>query len=199
MRIAVLASQEQWNELMNIQSTATCIRVNNVMDDPGSVDAWLVTTGTQQLPAFEDKPLLVHAVAGTHKSLRLPTRAVRINAWAGFLSRECWELSGNITEDALEVVNALGREPIVVADEPGFVAGRVLAMIINEAYFALGENVSTREEIDTAMKLGTNYPLGPFEWAQKIGLQEIRDLLIALEPVGKRYNPAPLLMQESLS
>ncbi len=45
-----------------------------------------------------------------------------------------------------------------------------MAMIINEAWHALAEEVSTKNEIDTAMKLGTNYPYGPFEWAEKIGL-----------------------------
>ena len=48
-------------------------------------------------------------------------------------------------------------------DIPGFISARVVSMIINEAYFALEEEVSSKEEIDTAMKLGTNYPYGPFD------------------------------------
>jgi 3-hydroxybutyryl-CoA dehydrogenase len=53
-------------------------------------------------------------------------------------------------------------------------------MIVNEAFIALKEGVSTKEEIDIAMKLGTNYPYGPFEWAEKIGTERIKNLLSKL-------------------
>jgi len=59
----------------------------------------------------------------------------------------------------------------------GFHYPRVISMIVNEAYFALGENLATPESIDLAMKNGVNYPLGPIEWGQKIGLKHIIDLL----------------------
>jgi 3-hydroxybutyryl-CoA dehydrogenase len=75
----------------------------------------------------------------------------------------------------------------------------VIASIINEAFFALQENVSTREDIDTAMKLGTNYPYGPFEWAERIGLMRIYGLLDALCRQHGRYLPAPLLKQTALA
>ena len=71
-------------------------------------------------------------------------------------------------------------------------------MIINEAYFALEEGVSTKEEIDTAMKLGTNYPYGPFEWAKKIGLKNIFQLLDKLHKTNLRYEPAALLKKEAI-
>jgi 3-hydroxybutyryl-CoA dehydrogenase len=66
-------------------------------------------------------------------------------------------------------------------------------MIINEAFFALGENVSTKEEIDLAMKSGTNYPYGPFEWSEKIGVENILNLLKKLSEKEERYFPAPTL------
>jgi len=59
----------------------------------------------------------------------------------------------------------------------GFHYPRVISMIVNEAYFALGENLATPESIDLAMKFGVNYPLGPIEWGQKIGLKHIINLL----------------------
>ena len=62
-------------------------------------------------------------------------------------------------------------------DDYGFIAARIIAMIINEAYYALQENVSTKQQIDIAMKLGTNYPYGPFEWSEKIGIEKIYLLL----------------------
>jgi 3-hydroxybutyryl-CoA dehydrogenase len=77
------------------------------------------------------------------------------------------------------------------------ITARVLATIINEAYYTLGAQVSTREEIDIAMKLGTSYPYGPFEWAAKIGLARIYELLAELSRDDKRYVPAPLLAQEA--
>ena len=69
-------------------------------------------------------------------------------------------------------------------------------MIINEAYFALGEIVGTREDIDTAMKLGTNYPYGPFEWTKLIGLRNIYSLLQEMSRENKRYQPAPAMNEE---
>ena len=82
-------------------------------------------------------------------------------------------------------------------DLPGFVAPRVVCMIINEAYLALEEGVSTKAEIDTAMKLGTAYPFGPFEWAEKIGIKKVAGLLQRLALEDKRYQPAPLLLKDT--
>jgi 3-hydroxybutyryl-CoA dehydrogenase len=79
-------------------------------------------------------------------------------------------------------------------DEPGFVTARVVSMIINEAYLSLQEGVSTKKDIDKAMKLGTNYPYGPFEWSEKIGLQNIASLLNSLAAEQPRYTPSPLLL-----
>jgi 3-hydroxybutyryl-CoA dehydrogenase len=66
-------------------------------------------------------------------------------------------------------------------------------MIVNEAFYALGENISTKDEIDLAMKLGTNYPQGPFDWAEKIGIEKIYSLLKKLSQKEERYIPAPAL------
>jgi 3-hydroxybutyryl-CoA dehydrogenase len=75
----------------------------------------------------------------------------------------------------------------------GFVTPRVISMIINEACLALQEGVSTKEEIDTAMKLGTNYPFGPFEWMDRIGQDKIYALLLKLSRHQSRYLPAAYL------
>jgi 3-hydroxybutyryl-CoA dehydrogenase len=97
------------------------------------------------------------------------------------------------------VFNLFNRKVKWVPDSPGFITARVVSMIINEAYLALGEGVSSRKDIDTAMKLGTNYPFGPFEWADKIGLTHVHQLLVELAQAHKRYQPATLLTQEALS
>jgi 3-hydroxybutyryl-CoA dehydrogenase len=100
-------------------------------------------------------------------------------------------------EIADKVFSYLGKTTEWVPDIAGFISARVVATIINEAYFTLDEQVSTKEEIDTAMKLGTNYPYGPFEWSEKIGLKNIYNLLSRLANEQKRYELAALLIKEA--
>jgi 3-hydroxybutyryl-CoA dehydrogenase len=100
-------------------------------------------------------------------------------------------------DQAGEFFRGVGLEPAVVPDGPGLVFPRILCMIINEAAFALMEGAASVEDIDTAMKLGTSYPLGPLEWADQIGLDQILGILEGLQAeYGEdRYRPAPLLRQ----
>jgi 3-hydroxybutyryl-CoA dehydrogenase len=74
-------------------------------------------------------------------------------------------------------------------------------MIINEAYYTVQEGTASREDIDLAMKLGTNYPYGPFEWCQRIGIKYIFELLTAVyeDTKDERYRICPLLKKEYLS
>jgi len=95
------------------------------------------------------------------------------------------------------VFSGLGKETEWVPDIPGFITARVVASVINEAYFTLEESVSSKEEIDTAMKLGTNYPYGPFEWSKMTGLKYIHSLLERLAKEQKRYEPSLLLIKEA--
>jgi 3-hydroxybutyryl-CoA dehydrogenase len=81
-------------------------------------------------------------------------------------------------------------------DTPGMISARIIAMIINEAYFTFQEQISTKDEIDTAMKLGTNYPYGPFEWSRKIGLRKIYELLVELRRTNDLYSIATALEQD---
>ncbi|HEU4903093.1 MAG TPA: 3-hydroxyacyl-CoA dehydrogenase family protein, partial [Flavisolibacter sp.] len=125
---------------------------------------------------------------------------VRINGWPTFLSSPVIEAACNDddTRAKAETVFSLFQKKLQwLPDEPGFITARVVSMIVNEAYLSLGEGVSTEEEINTAMKLGTAYPHGPFEWAQKIGLQNIVTLLQRLGTTQHRYTPAELLVQET--
>jgi 3-hydroxybutyryl-CoA dehydrogenase len=107
-----------------------------------------------------------------------------------------WTEAGAL-DQAGEFFRSVGLEPAVVPDGPGLVFPRILCLIINEAAFALMEGVASAEDIDTAMKLGTNYPLGPLEWADRIGLDQVLGVLDGLQrEYGEdRYRPAPLLRQ----
>ena len=96
-----------------------------------------------------------------------------------------------------KILWAIGFKVFFVADIVGMISLRAIAMIINEAYFGLMDEISTKQEIDIAMKLGTNYPYGPFEWGEKIGLKNIEKLLIELAKTDTRYIPCELLLQEA--
>ncbi len=90
---------------------------------------------------------------------------------------------------------ALGKHVEWVGDGPGLVLGRIVSQLINEAHFALGAGVATAEDIDTAMRLGFNYPRGPFEWCEGIGASRVLAILDALhtELGEERYRAAPAL------
>lgn len=135
-------------------------------------------------------PVFINEVIGSLKDLNATANVLRINGWAGFLQRKVWEVAGNISVDAERVAEALGRKLIVVKDEPGLISAKVIGAIINEAFYALNEKVSTKDEINIAMKLATNYPFGPFEWAEKIGYQKIHDLLSKLSETDSKYKPS---------
>ncbi|GJQ21154.1 MAG: hypothetical protein HBSIN02_15090 [Bacteroidia bacterium] len=107
--------------------------------------------------------------------------------------------------ETMEVVRrffaSLGKTCEFVEDRVGMVLPRVVCQIINEACFALQEGVSTPAELDTAMTLGVNYPHGPIEWAEAIGLRQVEAVLVALQKdLGEdRYRVAPLLRQMAMT
>lgn len=131
---------------------------------------------------------------------QLPAGFIRLNGWNSFLENEGMELAGGNAQQRLAVeqlLEGLNRKAEWVPDQIGFIAPRVIANIINEAYWALEEKVSDKAQIDIAMQLGTNYPQGPFAWAEKIGLKKVYHLLTALAAEHARYRPANLLQQEA--
>lgn len=141
-------------------------------------------------------PVVVNAVCTTLASM--PVHFSRLNAWPGFLQRSIKEVSAREEDQAflVELFSLLGWQFKFVADTPGLIAARIIAMIINEAWFAYADGVSTQQDIDLAMKLGTNYPYGPFEWGNKIGLDNIINLLLSMSEENSRYVPAPLLIKQ---
>lgn len=145
----------------------------------------------KQLKQFRDGLVFIDAVE--HTLPEIDASFTRINAWPGFLKRDIIEISGT-QSSAFNLLDTMGWKYKTVADVPGMISARVISMIVNEAYFAIGENVSSENEIDVAMKLGTNYPFGPMEWAKQIGIKNIYSLLMRLSRESKRYEPAPALV-----
>jgi 3-hydroxybutyryl-CoA dehydrogenase len=99
------------------------------------------------------------------------------------------------TQTIVELCRKMGKEPVQANDSPGFISNRILCPMINEAIFALQENVGTAEAIDAVMKLGMNHPMGPLTLADLIGLDVVLSVMEVLQrDLGEdKYRPAQLL------
>ncbi|TMQ47860.1 MAG: 3-hydroxyacyl-CoA dehydrogenase [Candidatus Eisenbacteria bacterium] len=97
---------------------------------------------------------------------------------------------------ACDVGAAMGKECVVVRESPGFVTSRINAMIGNEAFYMLQEGVASARDIDKALKLGLNHPMGPFELVDLVGLDTRLAILKYLHrTLGEKYRPCPLIEQ----
>ncbi len=106
------------------------------------------------------------------------------------------ETSDETISIALEVGKAMGKECVVVRESPGFVTSRINALIGNEAFYMLQEGVASAHDIDRALKLGLNHPMGPFELVDLVGLDVRLSILRHLyRALGDKYRPCPLLEQ----
>lgn len=108
-------------------------------------------------------------------------------------------ISGQLTAQSVsdtvrDVALSVGKSPVIVNEAPGFVVNRILIPMINEAIGCLSEGVASAEDIDTAMKLGANHPLGPLALGDLIGLDVCLAIMDTLfTELGEKYKPHPLL------
>ena len=164
-----------------------------------------------QVEAYTNKPDIVFFLNTTKISLtmlsnlvnhQLPSIVYGFNGLPTFLNREVLEVcSLNHNANGLQsICEMLNTKYLVVDDRVGLVTPRIICMIINEAYYTVQEGTASREDIDKAMKLGTNYPYGPFEWCDRIGVHHVYELLEALheDTRDERYKICPLLKKEYL-
>jgi 3-hydroxybutyryl-CoA dehydrogenase len=97
---------------------------------------------------------------------------------------------------AVEVGKRMGKEVVVIRESPGFITSRVNALIGNEAFHMLQEGIATAQDIDKALKLGLNHPMGPFEMVDLVGLDTRLHILEYLhKSLGEKFRPAPLMVQ----
>ena len=97
---------------------------------------------------------------------------------------------------AEDTARKMGKETVDVRESPGFVTSRINAVIGNEAFYMLQEGVASARDIDKALKLGLNHPMGPFEMVDLVGLDTRLGVLRYLhERLGEKYRPSPLLVQ----
>lgn len=106
------------------------------------------------------------------------------------------ETSEETAQSIKRAAGQMGKETVVINEFPGFVTSRISALVGNEAFYMLHEGLGTPEEIDKAIKLGLNYPMGPFELGDLVGLDtRLNNLKYLHSKLGEKYRPAPLLEQ----
>ena len=106
------------------------------------------------------------------------------------------ETDDDTLTSAVEVGKRMRKEVVVVKEAPGFITSRINAMIGNEAFYMLQEGIASASDIDKALKLGLNHPMGPFELVDLVGLDTRLNILEYLhKSLGEKFRPAPLLVQ----
>ncbi|HLK31276.1 MAG TPA: 3-hydroxyacyl-CoA dehydrogenase family protein [Puia sp.] len=208
MKIAVLANSLSKEEMqqkcagidVSIEWIDSVQGFLNIADADAYFDLEFLNEKTRidELQTLLPKPVFINSIITTLKQINQPF--IRINAWNGFLKRQICEMAATNEQqkqNAEQIFNQLKWDYRFVPDVTGMISAKILAMIINEAYYTLQDEVSTKHEIDLAMKLGTNYPYGPFEWSEKIGLKNIYDLLLELSKTDSRYKISEALEKEA--
>lgn len=192
------------------------ITIDQLQEYQDRIDLALEVTNTD---LAEKKQTIVKLDAELGPSVPIITTSLAVTAtevasWAAHAERICGfgtlvplsdrelvevaaalQTDDKVLEQALAFFRSLGKKAVSVQDEVGLVFPRVLSLIVNEAVFTVMEQTAVARDIDTAMKKGTNYPYGPLEWADRIGLDEIYAIMNGLHrDLGEeRYRPAPLL------
>ena len=201
MNIAVKGNENAVNLVMSLNPTLNWIVINgeNTVELDSAIDVFVNLSESAPEEDYHSItcPVFINSVCLTLHEKKHPKNIVRINGWNGFLERKTWEVAGEMMQQHINFLHAINRKYLTVADEPGMVSARVISMIINEAYFAMEDGISSEKEIDIAMKLGTNYPNGPFEWKTQIGAQPIFELLKKLSTSDFKYRPSILLKAEA--
>lgn len=154
------------------------------------------------LPVFVSAPKISLGELAYYQS-EVNCKLFGFNGLPSFLNRPLLEVSCLKADDEgllREWCAALETDLELVSDRVGMVTPRIICMIINEAFYTLQEGTASVADIDQGMKLGTNYPFGPFEWCERIGLQHVYELLEAIyeDTKEERYKICPLLKQQYL-
>ena len=219
MKVLVIGENERFDELKARLSTNPAIEVDrsdgdteedyefydvifdlNLDDDPSNLPLYT---------ALKDKPVFVSAVklslaeAVYTSGTKVKCQLYGINALPTFIPQSKWEVSlyRKFETPALtELMGKLGIEFLPIEDRVGMIKPRVIFMIINEACYTLQEGTASIEDIDMAMKFGTNYPFGPFEWCDRIGITSVFETLAAMyeDTKDERYKICPLLKTKYL-
>jgi 3-hydroxybutyryl-CoA dehydrogenase len=215
----IRAGLERWEKKGEIESAADAL--SRLVTTPGlqplSGCEWIVEAVTEDLAAKASVLSALHSFCPPETVLSSNTSSISITALGARCGRPERTLgmhffnpppvmrlvevvSGlatapEVTSAASRLAERLGKVPVRAKDRPGFLANRILAPMLNEAFWALEEGVGTAEDIDRVMKLGMNHPMGPLELADFIGLDVCLAILEVLhhELGDPKFRPCPLL------
>lgn len=167
----------------------------NLDENPENLEAYISLSGKIVIASAVKKQL---AEMASYFGNDVQCILAGINALPTFLARNKAEISlyNDSDKNALDsFFKSLDWEYHFVHDRVGMVSPRIVCMIINEAYYTLQEGTATADDIDESMKLGTNYPKGPFQWAKEMGIKEVYETLDALynDTRDERYKICPAL------
>jgi len=134
---------------------------------------------------------------------KYPKRLIGIGLYDTFSNAKMIEIAptkitdADVLKNAESFFNSIGLKYSIVPDKAGLVFPRTLAMIINEAAQVYSEQIASKEDIDTAMRLGTNYPYGPLEWTERLGVDLVYNILSTMQSeFGEdRYKPHTILKE----
>ncbi len=186
----------------NIESADIIFNSTNYPEYEKSEELQYLESASQKtVPIFTSS--LCQAVSGQCRLQENPERLIGIGLYDTFSQAKRIEIApSKITDSAIlknaeKFLNEMGITYSIVPDRTGLIFPRIVSMIINEAAQVYSEQVASKEDIDTAMKLGTNYPFGPLEWADRIGVGLVYNILASLQrDFGEdRYRPHPVLKE----
>jgi len=214
MRIAVIGTPNRIDELeKKIPSEHELVEVKNsnfndfdlivdlTFDDyPGRAEVYA---------GLHEVPVIIGAVKQQIEQIifnypnRVSCHFIGMNTLPTFIDRPLVEMTCAREKEKLIMTNlakSLNWDVRWVKSRVGMATPRILFMIINEAYYTVQEGTATKEDIDLGMKYGTAYPLGPFEWCEKIGLKNVYETLLAMyeDTKDERYKICPLMKTEYL-
>jgi 3-hydroxybutyryl-CoA dehydrogenase len=202
MRIVIIGEGERLNELKSeINSAHQIISVDDIETADLIFDLHADNKNYTYDYSGIKALLIVPAIKMTLKEIsekQNTKNIVGMNLIQGFIGNKKKEISFLNNEpnaSQAELIEKLEWETVVVNDSIGMVTVRVISMIINEASRTLEEGTATKEDIDKAMQLGTNYPIGPLAWADKIGIETVVTVLdqLFLSTNDNRYRVSDLL------
>ncbi len=185
-----------------IEAAGLIINSTNYPEYEKSEELQYVESQTQNnIPIFTSS--LCQCVSDQCALQKNPERLVGIGLYDTFSKAKRIEIAPSkitdpeILKNAEKFLTEAGINYSVVPDRVGMIFPRIVSMIINEAVQVYSEQIASKEDIDTAMKLGTNYPFGPLEWADRLGAGLVYNILAALQrDFGEdRYRPHPTLKE----
>lgn len=197
---------QEFTEDAAVLSSAGALNAYDVIIDLNADErmeppAYLSAAGNTLLILCAVKRSVARLIGGVHREVKCPVAG--INALPSFILTNVSEVSFCRETDRPpfeKFAAETGLRYLEVQDRVGMVTPRVICMIINEACYTLQEGTAGKEDIDKGMKLGTNYPYGPFEWCDRIGIKEVYETLDAVwnGTHDPRYKICPLLKTKYL-